>query len=530
MWVRFTSQEFIEPLWPLFGVNPANHPLAVAVVLGTWVLSAFSMTVQPRWTGAGVIHAIAVFVLIAIANSDGRFGHNWYAFLFISLILALLPLKSETNKTVNLLPFAPNCASTHLGSSTAITRSNRHYYMMVFWGAQLVICTFYFLTGVWKIRSLIACAALPNIKCELTHKVLTNIAAQELIQLQPTAPLHQILFIFPWFGFVAYLGTIWLHSISLIIAFRPQTHLLFGTLRSIFHLGTFVLFGVNFSAMTAAVLPLFVFSPFHGPERPLWQQIASLPPLGSLLKILKTVLSPWPFSKTFQQKKTTEPNHLWATMRLGYGLLAVSASLRIWHWENLLKQATQDWVINCAYLILIFGTTLAACRPQFLMFRIAACLGTVAVFWSLNSFHFYDAGLGIVALASLLLLVPLGHGRFFARGFAWARIALPAYLLHLTVLNWQFFIESLGHLWGLPATALSLALALGAFACSIKSQKIQSRKGAHSHWWTHAAFALVSLSLTLQNFRIQGPTLEILIAAIALYLGPQEESPPISTI
>ena len=256
---KFKTWQFVEPLWPLFGYNPNFGPI-LPLVFGSWIFGSALAIWKPQYFIFRFMQAIGVFYSVAITNSDGHFGHNYFAFMWISLAFLLLPNGKMPQGWKQ--------------------RLFRQRYLLAFFGAQFIVCVFYFMTGLWKVRSLIECAIVPGMVCELSEKMLTNIAAQELISYRKFAPFHQILFVAPWIGFVSYMGTIWLHLISLYFVFRPRTHVLFGSLRILFHFGTLILFGVDFSAMTIAVISIFLFSPFQVSEVNPWREFSRLPPFG----------------------------------------------------------------------------------------------------------------------------------------------------------------------------------------------------------------------------------------------------------
>lgn len=263
-WDRLLRSQFIEVLWPFEIFKPWIRSVFIPLGFYGWIFGAFASLQFPRLWFSRAMHGVGVFIIVGLRNSDGHFGHNYHAFMWVSLIFMFLPASTATSR---------------------INRSLKHRYIQIFWSAQFVICVFYLMTGLWKVRSLVACALSTHLQCELSEKVLTNIAAQELIRYRQPAPVSWVLFSYPWIGFFSYVATIWIHLYSLHFCFRPKLHGLFGFLRVIFHLGTLALFGVNFSPFTLTVICIFLFSPFSLEHTKLSEMLKQTPPLDLLIKV-----------------------------------------------------------------------------------------------------------------------------------------------------------------------------------------------------------------------------------------------------
>ncbi len=441
VWRQYSAADYTRPLWPLFGLNPGQHPGLLLFVLAIWTMGTFLATVQPRWALARGANALGIFYVVTIINSDVNFSHNVFALMFVSLIFAFFP----NSNTETLLR----------------RRAERQYYVLVFWAAQFVVCTFYFLTGIWKVRSLVACAVLPNMNCELSHKVLTNIAAQELILYNKFAPLHQILFTLPWIGFFAYAGTIWLHAVSLFFPFRPKTHVLFGTLRVIFHLGTLLLFGVDFSLMTLPVLLIFLFSPFQTYDRPVLVEMIDLPPFGFMAR--------W-FGYRDLQSPSRDCLICIDTLRVSYGLLSLFACMRAgWAWKIMADATTDKWLVHASFVTFLFGTIFAALRPQQLILRLVAFVGCALVMFVANGPLQFEVAPVLVIFSLALVILPVLKNDIFESSFAWLRIALAAYVTFY--IGHKFFQLNFANspLWTILVSSFSVMTCLTSLGLSAKA-------------------------------------------------------------
>jgi len=259
-WRNLQGSQFSEVLWPFVFLRPWLYSVMIPFTFAAWIIGGLLAAVFIDSRAARIFHALGVFCFVGLNNSDGHFGHNYFALMWISMILAFLP-------------------KTGPGQSD---RETRHRYMLVFWAAQFVVCVFYFMTGAWKVRGVLECS-IQGLECELSERILTNIGAQELVQFRKFAPTSWLLFEYPWIAFGSYICVIWLHLISLYVAFRPRLHVAYGALRIVFHLGTLALFGVDFSPMVAAVTCVFLLSPFPEREGTLWATIRRFPPWSAVL-------------------------------------------------------------------------------------------------------------------------------------------------------------------------------------------------------------------------------------------------------
>lgn len=257
-WTSLLNSQLVDVLWPFKPFGSLIKPVLVPFGFLGWIFGAFICVYRQDLRWARILHAAGVFVVVGLRNSDGHFGHSFHAYMWIAMVFA----------------FLPNIRSLH----PTISRKKKHHYIQAFWTAQFIICVFYFMTGMWKLRDIAFCAISPDLQCELSASILTNLAAQELVQYRKFAPMSWVLFDYPWLGFVSYLWTLWIHIYSIHFAFRPNLHVFFGSLRIVFHLGTMALFGINFSPFSLAAIFLYALSPFSRLDQSFFTAFKSLPP------------------------------------------------------------------------------------------------------------------------------------------------------------------------------------------------------------------------------------------------------------
>ncbi len=263
----YTQKIYFKPLWIFYFFNAAKLKTIFMPAMCGWILgSALSLFYAEirlfRW-----IQAFSLFLVVALFNSDGHYGHNNHAFLWLSILFAFAPIQQLKN-------------------TKETPRRYKHKLLLSIWFAQLIICTFYLMSGFWKVASIVNCAINPALTCQLDRWILTNITAREAIYYHQFAPWRDAFYKYPWISFISYMATIWVHLVSLYFVFRLDLHKCFGVIRLIFHLGTFLFFGVNFSAMAWPVGLIFLFSPFARTTsvKNIFSLILGLPPMSFFIR------------------------------------------------------------------------------------------------------------------------------------------------------------------------------------------------------------------------------------------------------
>jgi hypothetical protein len=258
---------YYKPLWVFGPLKAEQLQHLVPTILWMWIFSSLFLVFFFESRLVRLLQALAVFFMVAIINSDGHFSNNLHGFLWMSMLFFLLPLSFK-------------------GPASQSKRIHRHKILLSVWFAQLMICTFYAMSGFWKVTSILRCAVDSNLQCQLDQWILTNISAREAIFYHQFAPWRDAFYKYPWLSFASYMATIWIHLVSFHFAFRLNLHNTFGFLRLIFHLGTFLFFGVNFSDMAAPVALVFLLSPFDRPKNVsvILKQLLRLPPFSWLIR------------------------------------------------------------------------------------------------------------------------------------------------------------------------------------------------------------------------------------------------------
>ena len=181
---------------------------------------------------------------MALVNGFDKINHNLHAWLFVSLILILLP------------------KGPWLKSRRA---SDRQYFLTVFSVAQLVILLFYTLTGLWKVYTATTDLVAGRVG-GFNFGGFSYIVADRLIQTSQVTVLGDFFVRNETIGWALFCGTMYLETFSILIAFRPRLQQWWGLGLILFHIGTQLAMGFTFPENIVLVGLFLVCSPFS-PER-----------------------------------------------------------------------------------------------------------------------------------------------------------------------------------------------------------------------------------------------------------------------
>ncbi len=431
-WPQLQASTYQFPLWVFFSIKSELIKKLVSLICILWVLGSALAFYKPEKFVNRLLQASGIFYFVALINSDGLFSHSRHGLMWVSLIFLFIPFQAFKKPS----------------------RFNKFKLIQGFWAAQFLICTFYLTTGLWKIVSIGECLVYDQIVCELGPKILTNIAAQEMFEYQNFTPWGTLFFDYPWIGFFSYLGTMWIHLASMHFAFRLDQHSSFGALRVIFHLGTFVFFGVIFNGMTACVALLFLASPFSYSKLLDVREVFYRTPLvGDFFSL---------FSKRgirAVSSKIFEPlSHLYL-LRVVYSIICYQFCRDTsWGWRNIYEKLEISgafdfmlmklgpnwaWVIDTVMFSTIASSLVAALFPRSLFFRAMVVMSTV-LFLSFFNFHLRGLFPSIAYLGVMIALIftpTLSSSRLKGWGTALLSINVVA-ILTLNYSVWRFWSRS----------------------------------------------------------------------------------------
>lgn len=240
-----------DPLWPLFWADGRD---VQSVVLGVFTANAIVAAIAAIVPADGVVRWLAFFGALAagaLENSFGSIGHAGHAWVWIMFFLALLPSGGPDR--------------------IMASRVVRQRYLQIFWTSQFAVLMFYSMSGCLKLASVPAQWSRGEV-CAVGPEALARHIANRVLQTQSEPLLAEWLIDNISISWVLFLGTLYLESASVLVAFRPALHRVWGSAISLLHLGIGLSMEIWFVPPILALSILLVGSPFHS-EGTTWRQM-----------------------------------------------------------------------------------------------------------------------------------------------------------------------------------------------------------------------------------------------------------------
>lgn len=258
-WTHWARYETLDPLWPLAWSSLTGVPAAVHLVMTATLATLLAVAVAPHRRVLRVAAFVALLNYVALNYSFGRVGHGWFGCLNISFLFTLLPE-----------------ITSRRGAGTLAVRQR---YLLVVWAGLASLLLPYTLAGFWKVfygaaqwwdgetHSFSPSAFAIHIAAKLARSGTTGLAGPFLVE-------H------PMLAWLPYLGVVYLECVSIVVAFRPELHRVWGVALIAFHIASFLTLDILFSKNVLLLVLFCVASPF-APEAVSWPRVArSLPGVG----------------------------------------------------------------------------------------------------------------------------------------------------------------------------------------------------------------------------------------------------------
>lgn len=259
---RTSSASSWEFLWPLRWMEGTDIQQSIRVLLLVGFVAALltSLRSNSRWLRA--IFAACCLCIVAFPNSQGSINHGLHMWLWIAIFAVALP---------------PH------GNSPA-RRIDQMNYISVFLAIQSLLLFFYTLSGFWKLKAGFE-SLLAGEAGNFSLLSLPRIVAHRAVQTGDSPMLADLLIDFHLLAWPAFMALILIQLFSVLIAFRPNLHRIWGVLLASFHLGTWLLLEITFAYQLLLVLLFFVMSPFHPMDWKARNALEDIPILGFLPKL-----------------------------------------------------------------------------------------------------------------------------------------------------------------------------------------------------------------------------------------------------
>lgn len=240
-WPAYARLPRATTLWPgtwwfdWFSVRTSVH-----IIFCFYLAAAVLVVLAPQQRLLRLAYAFGLLQYMAFVNSFDKINHDMHGWLFVSIVLVLLP-------------------TGHWRRPRRV--ADRQFFLTVVWTATLVVLLFYSLTGFWKVDAVVHALAHGRMSGIDFAGFSYIVGARIVLTNQDTLLGHFFTFheLPGWFLFT---GTMYLETASIIIAFRPRLHRVWGLALILFHLGTLLAMGFTFGPNIVLVGLLLVCSPF----------------------------------------------------------------------------------------------------------------------------------------------------------------------------------------------------------------------------------------------------------------------------
>ncbi len=261
LWTMASNGGQTTPLWPVFWAT--NTETASPILIISLISSAFLAIAFPdrRWPKILVFLAFLSTAAFRSSFGLGSINHGHHYWIWIGFCFCFLPTGPQ--------------------ATLRASKMARYHFLLTFFFTQGLILLFYTMSGFWKVAAGID--SLISGEMNTFHPMaLATITTWKMIQLDRITLIGPYLADYPLLGWPAYIWVVYIELAALLVLCRPALHRVWGLMLVMFHIGTFMLLGINFPKHVLALTILFVWSPFAIAPISLRQVIRSLPGLAWL--------------------------------------------------------------------------------------------------------------------------------------------------------------------------------------------------------------------------------------------------------
>ncbi len=262
-WALWIEVEQLRPIWPTRWIPQDHIAFAVTLIdlllIGSTLLGVF----RPDWRWLRVVICLAFLEFAAFANSFGKMNHGFHMWIAILAMFALLPSGRAEVLRASI--------------------SQRQRFLLVFRTTQILILTFYTLSGLIKLGHAVWQLGLGQVSA-LHPQALAHHVAFRLNQTNSQSMLGPLFIDYPLLGWPLYLLTLYLETFALVAALRPRLHRVWAIGLVLMHLGIWLVMTIPFFENMFLLLLVVFFSPFAPARESLRATVAELPGLAWLLR------------------------------------------------------------------------------------------------------------------------------------------------------------------------------------------------------------------------------------------------------
>ncbi|NQV93276.1 hypothetical protein HQ403_02130 [Candidatus Kaiserbacteria bacterium] len=254
----FSQKDIFTPEWSLAWTHFLTFD---QVLLSLEVLLLFSVFIAlfffTHRIGRIVVFA-SVFFLDAFMSSFIFPDHTWYIWIYVLFLLIFLPDVQKKQEA---------------------TWDEKKKFLLVFFSTQVAILAVYSIVGLGKTSSAITQYLNGEIH-GFSFEALSLHVAYWFSVTKETGLLGSYIITHPLFGWVFWVGSIYLQVFSLWVAFRPSLHKLWGFGLLLIHIGTLLAMNILYLSFPVFLILLFFYSPFEDDDESLMEKLTHVPIFG----------------------------------------------------------------------------------------------------------------------------------------------------------------------------------------------------------------------------------------------------------
>lgn len=248
------------PRFPLFWSDYIPYETVIVGVCIAFALLTLAASFFPfsRLARAGAF--LGLLEYHALLSSFGSPNHQWDHWLWVLFVLIFLPTLKDAD----------------------VSRK----FTLVFWGAQAFLLLTYSMAGFGKLLYGLKQFSAGESSIFSPDSAALHVAGS-LLNLHETVPFASFVVEHSFISWLVLLGIVYFQFVSIVVAFRPELHRLWGVGLVLFHLATLLSMRAVFVVPSALLLILLVSSPLASGDMRLRNVLEKLPLLGALIRLLR---------------------------------------------------------------------------------------------------------------------------------------------------------------------------------------------------------------------------------------------------
>ncbi len=249
------------PIWPMSWAGSLPYSFTSQLLAMFYVAASFVAIFFWRNRFARLLVFVSFWQVHALDSSFGFINHFYYLIFYTLFIFTFLPDTSE---------------------SKDLTNDQSKKFLLVYWGAIAGIFATYTLSGFWKVYWGIL-AIIDGRLSSFSMMAFPEHVARKTIFESREYFYSGIVISNSILSWIAYLGTIYIEVVAVLVAFKPSLHKIWAFIFIFMHVGILLVIGIPFFESLFVLCIIVLNSPFSGSLQ-LGKMFSDLPIFGYFLK------------------------------------------------------------------------------------------------------------------------------------------------------------------------------------------------------------------------------------------------------